>query len=511
MRSLWVSVFAVGAAGSAHAQAALGAYDVDPSAVTVSGISSGGFMAVQLQVAYSSRFFGTAIFAGGPYGCAATASTGACTGGIGLNVASMVTYTNNHASSGTIDPVADLAGKPIYMFSGTGDLVVSPKTMAALQQYYASFTSAPEITFNNTTAAEHAWISPDATDSCSTLASPFINNCNFDAEQTFLQLFYGTLAPKNTGTLTGSFIQFDQNTFCPGGSCSGISMDKTGWVFVPPSCASGQSCRLIIALHGCLQYQGAIGQKFVQQSGLNEWADTNGIIVLYPQTTTSLSNSEGCWDWWGYTNSSYDVKNGVQMTAIMGMVDKIVSGHTGGAPAAPTHLAVTGTTSSSVSLSWSPSAGATSYTLYRNSLSTASGAATSFTDTGLVPSTTYMYQVTASNGSGESAKSSPVQVTTLALGEDGGTGGPDAGPGLDAGSSGGGDSGQPEADAGTGQGGDGGNLTRPDGGSTGGGAGGGCGCSAQAAGRGLMTLLGLAMAAVYRARRRAPFPPRSSR
>ena len=38
--------------------------------VTVSGISSGGYMAVQLHVAYSSLIKGAAIFAGGPFYCA---------------------------------------------------------------------------------------------------------------------------------------------------------------------------------------------------------------------------------------------------------------------------------------------------------------------------------------------------------------------------------------------------------------------------------------------------------
>jgi hypothetical protein len=33
--------------------------------------------------------------------------------------------------------------------------------------------------------------------------------------------------------------------------------------------------------HCCLQYQGVIQQRFVQKSGINEWADTNNIIVLY--------------------------------------------------------------------------------------------------------------------------------------------------------------------------------------------------------------------------------------
>lgn len=48
----------------------LSAYNVDPNTVTVAGVSSGGFMAVQLQVAFSKSIFGTAVFAGGPYYCA---------------------------------------------------------------------------------------------------------------------------------------------------------------------------------------------------------------------------------------------------------------------------------------------------------------------------------------------------------------------------------------------------------------------------------------------------------
>lgn len=49
----------------------LGAYNVDPDSVSVSGISSGGAMAVQLGVAYSSIFkTGFGVFAGLPFDCA---------------------------------------------------------------------------------------------------------------------------------------------------------------------------------------------------------------------------------------------------------------------------------------------------------------------------------------------------------------------------------------------------------------------------------------------------------
>ena len=52
------------ASGLAQAASSLGAYNVNPNTVTVAGISSGGYMAVQLQVAYSSHFYGTAVIAG---------------------------------------------------------------------------------------------------------------------------------------------------------------------------------------------------------------------------------------------------------------------------------------------------------------------------------------------------------------------------------------------------------------------------------------------------------------
>ena len=63
----------------------------------------------------------------------------------------------------------------------------------------------------------------------------------------------------------------------------------------------------------------------VKESGLNEWADTNGIIVLYPQTVAmNASNPGGCWDWWGYLNDpNYAQKTGPQMQALSAMVARV--------------------------------------------------------------------------------------------------------------------------------------------------------------------------------------------
>jgi len=92
------------------------------------------------------------------------------------------------------------------------------------------------------------------------------------------------------GTLTGTVIAFDQNEFATGGNAAALSMDNTGYAFVPAACAGRMSCGLILALHGCLQYHGQIGPAFVDDAGINQWADTNGIIVLYPPNHCDCRN-----------------------------------------------------------------------------------------------------------------------------------------------------------------------------------------------------------------------------
>jgi poly(3-hydroxybutyrate) depolymerase len=61
-------------------------------------------------------------------------------------------------------------------------------------------------------------------------------------------------------------------------------------------------------MHGCQQTVGDIGTEFVEHIGMNEVAEANDLFVLYPQAIKSYvnpSNPEGCWDWWGYTDSNY--------------------------------------------------------------------------------------------------------------------------------------------------------------------------------------------------------------
>ena len=101
-------------------------------------------------------------------------------------------------------------------------------------------------------------------------------------------------------------------------------------------------------------------------------------------------------------------------------------------PAAPTNLTAT-PGSASATLTWNAVPGATSYSIYRGTVSGGetllqSGLTTTgFTDTGLTNGTTYYYQVTAVNSIGASAKSSEASATPQAstaavfVGSDAGT------------------------------------------------------------------------------------------
>ena len=94
------------------------------------------------------------------------------------------------------------------------------------------------------------------------------------------------------------------------------------------------------------------------------------------------------------------------------------------APSAPAGLTVTGTTASSVSLSWAAPAGTvTSYTVLRNGTAAATVTGTSATITGLTASTGYTFTVEAVNSAGTSPPSAAVTATTAAAPGGGGGGG----------------------------------------------------------------------------------------
>lgn len=291
----------------------------------VAGISSGGYMADQLHMAHSETFNGLGIFSAGPYHCAkgnlATAQLACMNDLMDDDLAGLEQIARDRSAQGAIDPVDGIAGHPVWIYHGRNDITVKQSVNEDLAEFYADFGA--DVAYRGDSAAGHAWVSPLGPNRCEITASPYINDCGDDPQASMLGHLFGSVEPPASSP-AGELSAFDQNAYAPGGSARAIGMSTNGYRYVPPSCAAGAQCRLLVALHGCKQSADLIGTTFVEDAYLNEYADTNDTVVLYPQATTGIDNPNGCWNWWGYgADARYDTRDGVQIRAIMAMMDAI--------------------------------------------------------------------------------------------------------------------------------------------------------------------------------------------
>jgi poly(3-hydroxybutyrate) depolymerase len=309
------------AAAAAHAEP-LPTARVDPSMTTLSGLSSGGYMAVQLHVAYSSVFRrGVGVVAAGPWFCAEGQlrhATGRClTHEGGTPVDALVATARRLEARGAIDPLSNLRGSKVYLFSGARDTAVVPPLPADLARWYTAF--GPELKRRSDVPAEHGMVTDDHGNPCDQRGGPYIQNCGFDLAGEMLAHLYGPLAPRNDGAPRGRWRMVDQFEFI----APGRGMAREGLLYVPPGCDVGEAggCRLHVVLHGCGQNAGDVGEAYTHRTGYPRWADANRIVLLFPQTGAEALHS--CWDWWGYTGADYATRTGTQVAAIKGMVDRL--------------------------------------------------------------------------------------------------------------------------------------------------------------------------------------------
>ena len=336
----------------------LPALNIDISQTSVSGLSSGGFMAVQLAVAYSSIIKGVGVVAGGPYYCSQNSlliATARCSCTIqpssacrisadSTNVPRLVSTARRFSASRLIDDVAGIASQRIVTITGAKDAIVPSPIVTQLQAFYTSLgVPAQNMTQIGIADAGHTMPTIDYGIACAESESPFIGKCNVDGAGQILGSIYGPAphAPPTAATPQGRFIRFDQSRYVPANRTSSMlgttGMDTTGWLYVPGTCAAGAPCRLHVALHGCQQGQEYIpldsgnglfyGTTFVRHAGYAQWADNNRIVVLFPQAVSIPAiNPNGCWDWWGYTGIHFADQQGVQMRAIRNMIDQLTAG-----------------------------------------------------------------------------------------------------------------------------------------------------------------------------------------
>lgn len=319
----------------------LGSYNIDKNAISVSGLSSGGFMAAQIHVIESKTFMGVGVIAGGPYGCSkgqlATALTSCMSSPYMMNVANLVTNAQQQADSGNIDPLENLANTKVYLYSGTLDSTVLPNVVKKTGDFYTDLSvKESSIFYKSDLDNVHGFPTYDEGTACNKVNSnEYINKCQYDTAYELLNHIYRDSVdiPRPSYSLTapapkGTFITFDQGEFTV--SPKSISMDEIGYLFVPDSCADGAKvCKLHVSFHGCHQGTSFIGDSYATKTGYNEVAALNDIIVLYPQaTSTPLDNPNGCWDFWAYTGNDYATHQGKQTQAVMNMVSRLSEGST---------------------------------------------------------------------------------------------------------------------------------------------------------------------------------------
>jgi poly(3-hydroxybutyrate) depolymerase len=315
----------------------LPALTANVTAISVSGVSSGGYMAVQMHVAHSAIVHGAGVLAAGPYYCAQGSAWAAQNNCMKPDLWAPVpatplikTETDTLAQLGAIDELTNLRRARVWLYSGTHDDVVLPVVVEALARFYRLYVSASAITLVHDVPSGHGMVTEDYGGSCAVTAPPYINKCHFDAAGQLLEYIEGPLAPP-AAQESGRLIAFDQREFTDG-KPSAISLADTGYAYVPRNCAS-KSCRVHVAFHGCRQSVEAQGLAFVAHAGYNRWADTNNIIVLYPQTIARYGvwgwpprlvyNPRGCWDWWGYTGADYHTRSAPQIRAVKAMIDRL--------------------------------------------------------------------------------------------------------------------------------------------------------------------------------------------
>lgn len=306
---------------------------IDPSSTSVIGVSSGGYMATQLAVAWPERFEGLAVLAAGPWSCAQGSlgqALGQCmsTRRGPPDLASLDIRLRDYRTRDLVGDAEALAELRAFVWHGEEDSVVDASLGMSLAEQLEGWLHRPDEQLQAVLSAGvgHGWpiqadeqVPPTQLAQCRSGGGTHMLACDMDIAGQALHWLHGELDPPDASSAY-RLLRFDQTPFASRG------MGEAGYVVIPESCESG-GCSLTVALHGCGMTEAHIDQALVRYSGLNEWASANQRIVLYPQATTSLANPQGCWDWWGFTESTWqlapqhDTREGIQVQALMSMIE----------------------------------------------------------------------------------------------------------------------------------------------------------------------------------------------
>lgn len=323
--------------------------DVRVDGMTVSGISSGGAMAMQLHVAHSASIRGAGILAAPAYACALSQSH---INGYYFNarramtrcmesrpdpvpVEELVSRIGKLAAAGRIDPIAGLQQSKAWLLTSRNDPRVLEPAMKAVEAVYRALIPSPGgVVLRDDVLVGHGWPTAladgdpeDKLDECAATAPPYFNPCRFAATREMLQFLVGRAPQPNARP--GKLMKFDQRPFFRNSLIS-RGLADAGYICVPDGIDA--DTRIHVVFHGCCQSIEELGNLFPIESDFVSLANAFNLVVLFPQTARSTFNPKGCWDWWGYTqpftlgaDASFDFPTqcGAQIRAVMRMVGQL--------------------------------------------------------------------------------------------------------------------------------------------------------------------------------------------
>jgi hypothetical protein len=314
--------------------------NINPDTISVSGLSSGGYMAGQFHIAHSKHIKGVGIFSAGPYYCAQGELQRAmedCTvKPEKLDINYLLNKANTFYEMNLIDSLENIQNQNVYIFSGLLDTRVVYQVTDKLEQFYQKLNS--NIKYEIIPNSQHAFPTSDLNNNpCHYLGSPFINNCQTNgAEKCIFHLLskkiqHDSIKIEKLRYKEENLIEIDQSKYFE--TTEDISMNQIAYVYVPDNCKSNKKvCDLHVAFHGCKQTLNHIGKDFMVKTGYLDVAERNDLIILFPQakiSETSPTNPLGCWDYWGYNEENveekfYSTKYGKQISAVWRMIIDLV-------------------------------------------------------------------------------------------------------------------------------------------------------------------------------------------
>lgn len=319
------SIFALALANTTYA--AVPALKLDLTQTTVSGLSSGGYMAAQFQLAHADWVKGAAVVAAGPLYCAQNNLMTAldhCINKVGspIPLADLNKQLKDWSAQGLLATEQQIKQSKIWLLHGTADQKIAKPVADALHTQYQQWLPASQLRYVQDKNFAHHMPTLREGSVCDSSEPPFLGKCNYDAAGEALKFLITNLKTA-AQTSSGTIYPIDQQKVA--GELA-ATMAEQGYLYVPKSCEQGQSCTLHISFHGCNQHAEAVGMAYVEKAGFNPYADSNNMVVLYPQTRSSNlmpMNPQACWDWWGYTDANYANRKGLQIQAVVKLAQSL--------------------------------------------------------------------------------------------------------------------------------------------------------------------------------------------